>query len=415
MRCRECGKTLRDDENICSACGFYNDRESKSLESDTNSDGYFDDPSGMSGPSSLDDNYSDLSFEDDDDDIGERRREQEEIDDLFKEKVLGEKPTKKKEGPSIKMDKKNGGTVAQYIDTDDSADFIAAFIGEDYKWIVNKPVNIYALLFSWMYFIYRKLYLIGIIGLFVCGLIARYVPIISPIIIILSMVLSGVLFNSIYLSVAQRRVQRILDTYGDQSDSYILEKCKKKGGVSVIKALLIFFLFLVCMVCTYYRFYIGLGESKFFKDNSENEANCMSNGKQLFNSLVEREEKEMIGSSLDEIACHVLITGEKNYDIILKLKNGIDYRYIYYSTDNEEATVKGDTNYIDIIEEAKKAGPVSKEDEEILEFSKSIETRFEDIKTNSRTEEEAVKKKKMSTQRTHFAFTKDQIFKKATR
>ena len=414
MRCRECGKTLMDNENICSACGFYNDRENNSLESDISTNDYFEAP--KNNNVTLDDNYGELSFEDDDDDISERRKEQEEIDDLFKEKVLGEKPKKKKENDEEPKKKSKGHKEnVEYIDTDDSSDFVAAFIGEDYKWIVNKPINIYALLFSWMYFIYRKLYLIGITGLVVCGLVVRFIPLASPIIIILSMVLSGVLFNSIYLAVVQRRVQSIMDNYGDLSDEQLMKKCKRKGGVAVFRALLIFLIFLVLLFLTYYRFSIHLGESKFFKDNSENEANCAYIGKDLFNKLVEKEEKEMLGSSLDELACHVIVSGDKNYDIIMKLKNSGEYRYIYYSTDNDKVTIEGDTNYIDIIEKAKKVGPVSKDDEEILEFSKSIETRFNDIKINAKQEEESVKKRKMSTQRTYFAFTKDQIFKKAKR
>ena len=417
MVCRGCGKQLRNNQNICPSCGFYNDLENDSLEADDRD--YFDNPKDATDSNSLilDDKYNDLSFEDDEADDIDRVKEQEEIDDLFQEKVLGKKPKKRKNDKGSNepdgLGKASKNKAVEYIDADDSADFIAAFIGEDYKWIVNKPLNIYALLFSWMYFVYRKLYIIGILGLVLVGVIVRYVPVIAPVIIILSMVLSAVIFNPIYLAVVKIRVQRLIDKYGDETDNFILDKCIQQGGVNTPRALLVFLIFLVALFFTYYSINFGGKKTKFFEENSENEANCLYISKETFNFLVNKQEKEMIDASLDEAGCHVNISDNNSYDIYLKIKYSDGFRYVYFVDDDKNLTIEADTNYIEKLKEAKEAGPLDKEDEVILEKSQNLNLTFNELKLKAKSEEDAAKKNKLTSQRTNFIFGKDDIFKKS--
>ena len=409
MICRGCGKKLRNNENICPACGFYNETKSGSLEDDGFQEmDYFEEPGANNNnsddlfldDSNVEESY-DVPFSDEQDDEGS----QEEIDDLLKEKVLGEKPKKQ----SDKLKEK----ISEYIGEDNTADFIAAFIGEDYKWIVNKPINIYALLFSWMYFIYRKMYIVGIVGLAITGIIYIVMPILLPILIILSMVLSAVLFNSLYLMFVKAKVQRIVDKYEDETDAFIIEQCIRKGGVNTPIALLIFFIFIALLFLSHFTLTLGGNPSKYWKDNTENVANCLSLGRKTYQLLTDKESKEMINSSLDELACDVILTGQKSYDVYLKVSSDGDSRIVYFANNDGEISLVGDTKYIKILTDAEKTRPLLDDEKEFLENSKILDNKYYEIKNLSSSEENLEKNNKLTGQRTHYVFTKDQIYKKA--
>lgn len=406
MVCRECGRKLNSNENICPSCGFYNEKRRESLEDDGFGEmDYFEAPgTANDNPDDLfsDDNvYQDASEEPfDDDDEGS----QEEIDDLLKEKVLGQP---KKQSGRLK-DK-----VSQYIGSDNTADFIAAFIGEDYKWIVNKPINIYALLFSWMYFIYRKMYFVGVLGLIFAGIIYVLVPMLLPIIIILSMVLSAVLFNSLYLMFVKAKVQRIVDKYENETDAYIVEQCIRQGGVNTPMALFIFLVFIVVLFLSHFNFTIGKGPSKFWKDNSENEANCLSLGRKTFQLLTDKESKEMINYSLDEMACNVILSGEKSYDIYLKVSSDGETRIVYFENSDGHIILKGDSKYIKLLKEAEETRKLTDDEEKLLDDSEILDNKYVEIKNLSNSEATMEKNNTANGQRTHYVFSKDDIYKKA--
>ena len=60
------------------------------------------------------------------------------------------------------------------------------------------------MLFSCIYFIYKKIYIIGIPGLLIAGVLVLFQPVILIIYAVLSMVLSGIFFNKIYLWYANK-------------------------------------------------------------------------------------------------------------------------------------------------------------------------------------------------------------------
>ena len=130
MKCQKCGKKLRRNEVFCTICGYYNDfsDEKKIVNFDDEDD--FD---------LTDDDWS--SKEDD-------KAEEKELDKILKEK----KP------------KKSDDDEDDYELTDLDR-YVKAYIGEDYNIVRKSLFNIWALIFNWMYFLYRKLYITGIIGL----------------------------------------------------------------------------------------------------------------------------------------------------------------------------------------------------------------------------------------------------------
>ena len=192
MRCKNCGNLLRNSEKFCTICGTYNDPNDTSLEADAKE---------MAPP-----------------------QEENIVEEFSFNKKLKEKSSDK--------------LVDDFTTRDDP--YVAAYIGEDYKWIVERPFNIYALLLSWIYFLYRKLYIIGSIGLLITGIIVRFIPIIIIPYIVLVMVGSGIGFNKIYLMIVERKVNKIAAQTDSPADA--MEKCQKKGGVNPWIPIGIFFI-----------------------------------------------------------------------------------------------------------------------------------------------------------------------------
>ncbi len=378
MRCQGCGKKLKDNETVCTECGYYNGEKEVSLEDDEikNLD-YFKDP--------YDKDEEVIEVLDDDD----NEETYEELDEnAFSEESYEDED--------------------EYDDESLSEDgFLKDYIGEDYNWIVEKPFNIYALLLSWMYFLYRKLYIIGIIGLAITGYVLRVTPNILPIYIIIVMVLSGILFNPIYLIISKIKVANIVNRYSDKSNQEIREICADKGGVNTPRALLIFLIFLIIMLFTYIHFGTKENKPSFWKENTENNANCILITKEAY-SLIE---KSLITGSYEESACEVKKEKTKNYDIYFKIRQDNQYRYIYVKNEGKYLTVKGDTKDIEKLEKDKLDKNILKEEETMLEVSKALSKTYSDIKRKSEEEQRLIDAKKNTSERLHYIYTKDDIFK----
>ena len=124
---------MRKEERFCESCGYYN---------------------GEKDNSGWDDNYDDHNLFDD-----YEVEEKEEGNEEFEEFNLKDSSGTKKNEFSY-----------------ENEDLLEAFIGEDYKPIKKIPFNIFAFLLNWSYLLYRKLYITGILGLVVTGIIILFFP-----------------------------------------------------------------------------------------------------------------------------------------------------------------------------------------------------------------------------------------------
>ncbi len=363
MKCKNCGNDLRAGEKFCTNCGTYNDPSE------------VDETSSKKKGLTPEDEMEDNSFS--------------EFNDFSsKEKNKNKAKKEVEEDYSVKGDP-----------------FIAAYIGEDYKWVVERPFNIYALLFSWMYFLYRKLYLIGIIGLIITGIIIKFLPIILVPYIVLVMVGSGIFFNKIYLDIVETKVHK-LETKVTSSDQ-LEALCKKKGGVNVFIALFIFFIFVICMLLSYVNINIGKEPSKFWSENGTNDANCKAIGKDIYKNL----SPEIQGGTLEELACEIDLGNKKVYNIYLKLNKEGNYRYLYFQSSNDSFNLKGCTDYIESLEATQKAYGLSESDKEFLMISKELSNKFSAIGDDSDYENNLIDKGKDTKEKTHFIYKKDDILR----
>ncbi len=360
MRCKNCGNQLKEGEKFCTLCGTYNDPN----------DPFVEEPINIPDQDEEEDEYSD-------------------INEFSFNKKLKEK-------------NKDLGMVDEELTMNDDP-YVAAYIGEDYKWIVERPFNIYALLLSWIYFIYRKMYLIGTIGLFVTGLLVRFIPIITIPLIVLVMVGSGFFFNKIYLKVVERKVNKIAAK--TESPSEAMEKCQAKGGVNVWIPLLVFFAFLVVMLLSFFRIF-GKPKPKYWRENSFNQANCKYISQTVYKGLDEK----IKANPLESIACIVNPGAEKTYSIYIKLDAYGTYRYMYYeSTKGGDYLLKGDTSYIEELEERQKKNGLAESDKEFLNTSKELSIKFSSFKDDSDFEDKLIYKGKDTKEKTHYVFTREEI------
>lgn len=362
MVCSNCGNSLKENEKFCTLCGTYNDgsdsQEEEIVESKKN------------------------------------RRKREKEQETAPMMIPQDRP--------MRIEKPKEVVVEEYIPRDDPA--VVAYIGEDYKWIAERPFNIYALLLSWIYFLYRKQYLIGIIGLIVTGVIYKYFSFIIVPYIVLSMVGCGLTFNKFYLDLVEKKVEKIKRNAKELDDVEAI--CKRKGGVNVIAALIIFLIFLAVMLSSYLNINFQNKVPQYWEETSENTANCKSLCREIYTK------NQVPDTKIEEMACEVTkdTTGGKMYNIYIKYNKNGDIRYVYYQNNSDGyRTQKGDTDLIPELEAHEK--DLTEHDKEFLDQSRLLANKFSSLRSDSNHDDELIKKYQNTAPKTHFYFTQENMFK----
>ena len=406
MKCAKCGKKLKSNEKFCTYCGYFNeDIEEESIEIDSSED---DD--------SFDNNWydDDISSNDDNDEVvlepikeekkpKEKKPKKEEKTKnkepkTEKVKVEKTKPKKEKVVEEIKIKEDN-----EIYNQDER--YIEAYIGEDYKLIKKSPFNFWAFLLNWMYFLYRKLYITGIIGLVITALVAFLYTKYFLIYALITIVVLGIGFNPYYIFIVKRKVNRILDKY-EGSDSFSLEQiCSESGGVNVPMALVIYFLFLVAIVLSVLKPTINTSSNtKFFKENSENEANCSSLIKQIYQEVKSNPGK------VKEAICKVN-KNNANYDLYLKSTEDDKVIYVYYATEKEYIVYKNSTESLEILNKKKAENRITEEEEKNLNDMKMIISNYESIHKKSLEEDKLIEQKKDKEEKLNYIFAYEEIIR----
>ena len=390
MLCKKCGKKLKKDEEFCSVCGYYNDPNDEvfSEEEDKNFD---------------DDYFDEIRDADDDDD------ENNEIDSFVGSNLINGVNVQDKE-EIVEFTPTSDANPKQKLTNFKDDRLVEAFTGEDYKWIIRRPFNLYAFFLSWIYFLYRKMYITGLIGLIITGIVYKFFP---PFVIpyaIIVMVLSGFLFNPIYKLYANIRIKSIRKkNYG--SDDFTMEQiCQKKGGTSLILTLIIFFIFLVIMIRTYYSFSINRENTKFWSENSENKANCTSMSKSNYKSLSEYEAEGV----LEEAVCNVRKTNStKSYDTYLKItnKDTNTYRIIYFKDEKDKVTIEGIDVNLELLQDKNRNGLISEAEKGVLSRTLEIRNQYTKIHDASIEEDRLIKTKKDKSEKLNYIIPKGEILR----
>lgn len=393
MKCAKCEKKLRNNEKFCTYCGYYNDtKDTETWNEDVTEENL------------LDENWYDEEVDSKDDDeviIEPVKKEKPKKEKKPKpEKIKEEKPPKKeKQVKEIKKIEIKEDTEVY----DQNERYIEAYIGEDYRLIKKSVFNIWAFLLNWMYLLYRKLYITGIIGLIITTIVALFLTKYFVIYLIIMLLVLGFGFNPYYIFIVKRKVNNILERY-EGTDSFSLEKmCSEFGGVNVTMALIIYLVFLVAIVLSIIKPTINkTHNTKFWKENSENKANCTSLIKLIYN-----EEKNNY-NKITEAVCRIN-KNSKVYELYLKAKKEQKIIYVYYETDNDYVVYKNNTELMEKLNEKKKTQSISAEEEKYLKEATMIISNYEKNHDESIEEDKLINAKKDKEEKTNFIFSHEEL------
>lgn len=455
MQCQKCGKKLKPGETFCSICGYYNS-EDDIKESDTKKSENWDDIS-TDIQIEIDDDDDDSAkwFDDDitviEEDSSEKKEvkkesfwskkkqeqaekkakkekekaEREEKEKIEKaEKKVKEEQEKKEREEKLEqerqereykkaLEKNTRKTENTYDELDTASDeyeyenFLKAYIGEDYEKIRFKNFNLLACLLNWAYVIYRKLYITGIIGLLLTLLIILKLPQIAIIYAIIVMVGLGFGFNKYYIFISKQVIKNQQKKF-EGSDDYSMEKIlSRKGGVNVIFTLILYLLFLIVLFYGMFHFTINkTHNTKFWEENTTNEASCISLTKIAYKDLPNVTEKGQIMES----TCKVT-TGDTNneYSIYIKILDNTKVIYAYYQTEKSYLKYRGNTKLLGELEQKQANNTLSDVEKGMLVELKNIELTYNDIYEKSKEEKKLIEEKKNTKPRTDYFFTKEEI------
>ena len=122
---------------------------------------------------------------------------------------------------------------------------LMAFIGNNYEKIMQQKFSIPALFLSWIYTLYRRIYLPSIIGM-VAIIILGFLPsIIYTILVLAFVIVLGINFNKWYVAYAKKQVEKIKMSNQNINENELINICKKKGGTNIWLAILIYAIFAI--------------------------------------------------------------------------------------------------------------------------------------------------------------------------
>lgn len=122
---------------------------------------------------------------------------------------------------------------------------VKSFIGKNSDVIYSKmnkkfSFSVYSMLFNFLYFIYRKMYLVGILSFILQSIITQFIN--NALISILLLIIWGFLFYPLYKWHVDRKIKRIdLNTITE-------EELKKKGGTSIVPVIIIPLILIVILI-----------------------------------------------------------------------------------------------------------------------------------------------------------------------
>ena len=145
--------------------------------------------------------------------------------------------------------------------------------------------------------------------------------------------------------------------------------------------------------------------SKFYKENNENQASCISLVKRIYT----QRETLKINGNIKEGTCLITPGVNKDYNIYIMVQNDNKTFYQFYKTENNYLVIKGSTEYLTELQEKVQNKTISKEEETYLNNSVNIESKFRIVKTTSQTEDELIVKNKDTCEKLNYVIGEEEF------
>lgn len=128
---------------------------------------------------------------------------------------------------------------------------VKKFIGKNADVMYEKmkkkgSFNVFCMLFSFCYFLYRKMYLIGLISFLIQSLIVNYVK--NIFVSIICVVIWGFTFYPLYKFHITRKINKIKEKATTEEE--INNRCAKKGGTSIIAIIIVPFILIIILIAS---------------------------------------------------------------------------------------------------------------------------------------------------------------------
>lgn len=374
MRCKKCGKRLREKEMFCTICGYYNSADDDDDMEEEQNDSLLL----KQNSSSLQNDKSKSSYQE----------ELEEYNEVSSSQDLPQTSDKEEDFYTYKDER-----------------LVEAYIGEDYKIIKKSFFNIYAFLLSWMYVLYRKIYILGILGLLLLGVTITINLKLAIVYLLVSMILLGMFFNKIYIFFTSKRVNFLKKKHPETDDFTLEGICAKKGGTNFVPALIIYLIFLIIVFITNVGFELDKNQnSQFWEHNSENKATCTSLAKTAYNDLGTDE----ITGTLEESIC---IINQDEFKLYLKMKNNIEINYVSYKTEKGYLILEDSTKDLALLQGKEANKTLTPEEKTQLEKKRQIEDSYYKATEKAKEEDKLLKENKDNSKKNNFIITKKEILR----
>lgn len=154
-------------------------------------------------------------------------------------------------------------------------ELIEDYVGNNFNKINKRIINFSALFFGPFYYLYRKMYVSGIILLIFQTLIIYFIKNVKyfAIMELSFLLINSLLFNTLYMIISKKRVNKIRKVINDNS---IKEKCVLKGGTDLLISslisigyIIIIILFFSSSLFNFFSKFIDL--DKIFNQNKKDE------------------------------------------------------------------------------------------------------------------------------------------------
>lgn len=281
-----------------------------------------------------------------------------------------------------------------------------AYIGKNYVKISKKKFSIPAFFFSWIYLLYRKKYLVAILGMLlivILTVLSKYISIMKIVINILSIgipILLGLKFNAWYINSANKKLKKLKAKKLQLSALDFIALCQKKGGTNLFLAIIIYTIFVITITTINLAPFPDLAKLETEKEQDkldvkvkiidkaykEKQAQCKSYSKTVYESYATQ------GRNIDFIGCNM----GKNKYIILRttiISNNISY-IAKYEIDEEKDELKLIETTLDMNELKKKetSNKLTEEESESLQAKESLEKDFYEFDNRVEKDQENHKK-----------------------
>lgn len=281
-----------------------------------------------------------------------------------------------------------------------------AYVGRNYVKISKKKFSFSAFLLNWYYLLYRKRYLLAILGMLVTivlTMISNTLPVMKYIMIVLTVIVSailGVFFNSRYIKFINKKTKLLKEKNSNLDVETFLKLCQKKGGTSLFSSTIIYTIFLIAIILIANLSIVKTpSQTKSEKEEKpdvevkvidreyqKKKSQCKSYAQAVYQSYsAENLEIEYIGCNMGKEKYVILKTTNKANQVSYIAKYEINLK-------KEELKLFNTTLNIDTLRQKQQSKTLTAEETKELTEKETIEREFASFDTKVEEDKKAYKK-----------------------